>query len=170
MKLSLREINELIYCIDVARKYGQLLGTTTADKLAVRLRNELDSQLEPDYFTTLSETDSEIFFNKLNDELSEPNEFLKQAAEKYSNESIGCSPNGATQAILDYVEFMGEVTYTEMHDFYKWRFGSNSFSHMLRSLIIPYKNRPTRRFLCKTALGTYVVRIAREHNWVVIEN
>ena len=65
------------------------------------------------------------------------------------------------------VERQGDATYTEMNDFYKKVFGSNSFSHILKSLRIPYKNRPTRRYLHKTPGGNYVVKLAGLHNWVV---
>ena len=51
VELSSRELNELIYCIEIARKYGELLGTTTADKLEVRLLDELNKRLEPNYNT-----------------------------------------------------------------------------------------------------------------------
>jgi len=51
MELSTRELNELIYCIEISRKYGELLGTTTADKLEVRLLDELNKRLEPNYNT-----------------------------------------------------------------------------------------------------------------------
>jgi hypothetical protein len=51
MELSTRELNELIYCIEIARKYGELLGTITADKLEVRLLDELKKRLEPNYNT-----------------------------------------------------------------------------------------------------------------------
>ena len=71
-----------------------------------------------------------------------------------------------TQSILDYVEFKGEASYTEMQNFYRITFGSNSFSHILISLVVPYKNRTTRRYLYKTASGKYVVRVAGLHNWV----
>lgn len=191
MNLSIRELNELIYCIDVARKYGQLLGTTVADTLAVKLRDELDRRLEPDedgnYLTIPSEEN-----NKESDELKlvlksilgdanplvdeihshfvsneEADEdyrsTLVQDEERYEKSRVN---KGVTQSILDYVEFMGEATYTEMQDYYRRKFGSNSFSHILKNLIIPYKNRATRRYLYKTALGTYVVRMAGLHNWV----
>ena len=75
-------------------------------------------------------------------------------------------PKGVTQSILDYVEFKGEASYTEMQNYYRSKFGSNSFSHILISLVVPYKNRPTRRYLYKTASGKYVVRVAGLHNWV----
>lgn len=51
MELSTRELHELIYCIEIARKYGELLGTTTADKLEYKLLNELHKRLKPNYTT-----------------------------------------------------------------------------------------------------------------------
>ena len=48
MELSIRELNELIYCIGIARMHGQLLGTSVADNLEVALRDELDKRLEMD--------------------------------------------------------------------------------------------------------------------------
>ena len=83
-----------------------------------------------------------------------------------ADEDAGYKPKGVTQSILDYVEFKGEATYTEMHNFYRITFGSNSFSHILISLVVPYKNRLTRRYLHKKANGKYVVRVAGLHNWV----
>lgn len=77
-------------------------------------------------------------------------------------------PKGITQAILDMVERQGDVTYTEMNEFYKKIFGSNSFSHILKALRIPYKNRPTKRYLIKVGKN-YEVRMANPSNWVVKE-
>jgi hypothetical protein len=176
MELNIRELNELIYCIGIARMHGQLLGTTVADSLDERLRAELDKRLEPDYIT------SESLLNK-----------LKDAAERYSDEvrvkhihieedafkkvlSSVEEPtkerfNGVSQFILDFVEANNEVTFTEMNDMYKaYTNGSNSFSHILKALLIPYKNRPTQRYLAKTIDGKYRVRIAGIHNWVVVND
>ena len=75
-------------------------------------------------------------------------------------------PKGVTQAILDMVERQGDASYTEMNEFYKKVFGSNSFSHILKALRIPYKNRPTKRYLLKVGKN-YEVRIANPSNWVV---
>ena len=75
---------------------------------------------------------------------------------------------GVTQAILDMVERQGDATYTEMNEFYKKVFGSNSFSHILKALRIPYKNRPTKRYLIKVGKN-YEVRMANPSNWVVKE-
>jgi hypothetical protein len=196
MNLSMRELNELIYCIDVARKHGQLLGTTVADALAVKLRDELDRRLAidaeiEDWVIEVSNQSSH-FVNNESDELKsvlksilgdanplvdtihshfvsneEADEdyrsTLVQDEQRYKKSRVN---KGVTQSILDYVEFMGEATYTEMQNYYRSKFGSNSFSHILISLVVPYKNRPTRRYLYKTASGKYVVRVAGLHNWV----
>jgi hypothetical protein len=76
--------------------------------------------------------------------------------------------NGVSQFILDFVEANDVVSYSEMNDMYKaYTKGSNSFSHILKALRIPYKNRPTKRYLVKHHLGGYMVRTATPHNWVV---
>lgn len=165
MNLTLRELNELIYCIDVARKHGQLLGTTVADTLAVRLRDELDRRLaiedDSNYLTipTNKEVDTNPKVNRIHIEEDVFTKILNNVLEPKI-------PKGVTQSILDYVEFMGDASHTQIHNFYKITFGSNSFSHILRSLIIPYKNRPTRRYLYKTLNGRYVVKQAQLYNWI----
>ena len=83
-----------------------------------------------------------------------------------ADENAGYKPKGVTQAVLDLVELLGEASYKEMNTFYRNRFGSNSFSHILKALIIPYKNRPTRRYLVKVG-NVYQVRIANESNWII---
>jgi hypothetical protein len=76
--------------------------------------------------------------------------------------------NGVSQFILDFVEANDVVSYSEMNDMYKaYTKGSNSFSHILKALRIPYKNRPTKRYLVKHHLGGYMVRTATPQNWVV---
>jgi hypothetical protein len=174
MELSMRELNELIYCIDVARKHGQLLGTTVADTLAVKLRDELDRRLAIDaeiedwvmevsnqgsHFVSNEEADEDAKVTRIHIEEDIFTKILRNITEPQP-------PKGVTQSILDYVEFMGEATYTEMQNYYRSKFGSNSFSHILISLVVPYKNRPTCRYLYKTASGKYVVRVAGLHNWV----
>ena len=79
-------------------------------------------------------------------------------------------PKDITQSILDFVQLQGDATYTEMQNFYRKEFGSNSFSHILKSLTIPYKNRKTQRYLVKEGFrgsnANYVVKIANPSNWV----
>ena len=79
-----------------------------------------------------------------------------------------------TQQLLDYVDVKGAVTYGELHNYYKLITGSNSFSHILKSLRIPYKNRPTQRYLAKEGKpysdAKYIVKLANPSNWVVVDN
>ena len=78
-----------------------------------------------------------------------------------------------TQALLDYVDNRGAVSYGELHDYYKSITGSNSFSHILESLRIPYKNRPTQRYLAKEGKrysdAKYIVKVANPSNWVEVD-
>lgn len=76
--------------------------------------------------------------------------------------------NGVSQFILDYVEKRGVASFSEINDAYKaYTGGSNSLSHILKALKIPYKNRPTRRYLTQIARGTYIVNYANQYNWVI---
>ena len=185
MELSMRELNELIYCIDVARKHGQLLGTTVADNLAVRLRDELDRRLE-----------MELWDNTLLDGLDDlPMDKLKGAAERYSNEvrvnHIHIEEDSfkqllskvekpkkergwIVQKMLDYVDKRGAVSHGELEDYYKFITKSNSFSHCLINLKVPYKNRPTQRYLVKEGRrgsnAKWVVKVANPANWVVVND
>jgi hypothetical protein len=76
---------------------------------------------------------------------------------------------GTAQSVLDYVERNGSVTHKEMQEYYKSLNGSNTFAYCLRNLIIPYKNRNTKRYLIKNDTGKYEVRLANPSNWVVKE-
>jgi hypothetical protein len=78
--------------------------------------------------------------------------------------------NGVSQFILDLVEASPTKTATffEMNDAYRFfTGGSNSLSHIIKALMIPYKNRPTRRYLKKVKHGVYTVDYATQYNWVV---
>jgi len=74
---------------------------------------------------------------------------------------------GTAQSVLDYVESMGSVSHKEMQEYYKSLNGSNTFAYCLKNLIIPYKNRNTRRYLIKNDIGKYEIRLANPSNWVV---
>ena len=181
MNLSMRELNELIYCIDVARKHGQLLGTTVADKLAVKLRDELDKRLEVDYLTTLTQDEQryEDSHYVTNDEADEDALHMLTSfsiSDPFTSEYVATNERGwITQAMLDYVDSNGAATFTEMNDFYQFiTKGSNSFTHILQSLKTPYKNRKTQRYLAKEGKkGTnakWVVKVANPSNWVVVND
>jgi hypothetical protein len=79
-----------------------------------------------------------------------------------------------SQALLDYVDLKGAVTHKELERYYKSITGSNSFSHILQNLVIPYKNRKTQRYLAKEGKpysdAKYVVKVANPSNWVVVES
>lgn len=87
----------------------------------------------------------------------------------YNINSKGNRGEGTAQSVLDYVERNGSVTHKEMQEYYKSLNGSNTFAYCLKNLIIPYKNRNTKRYLIKNNIGKYEVRIANPSNWVVKE-
>ena len=74
---------------------------------------------------------------------------------------------GTAQSVLDYVESNGSVTHREMQEYYKSLNGSNTFAYCLKNLLIPYKNRNTKRYLIKNDNSKYEVRLANPSNWVV---
>lgn len=80
-----------------------------------------------------------------------------------------------TQTLLDYVDLKGAVSYGELESYYKLTTGgSNSFSHILANLRIPYKNRKTQRYLAKEGKpysdAKYIVKLANPSNWVVVDS
>ncbi len=183
MNFTIKELNELIYSLGITALNGRMLDKELNQSLMEKLHAELGYQLsleaedeeEDDYLTIPSEDE---FPNSVKNEFYDYNSHyvsneeadedyrstLVQDEQRYEDSKVN---KGVTQAILDMVERQGDATYTEMHNFYKKQFGSNSFSHILRSLIIPYKNRPTRRYLSKMANGNYEVKVAQLHNWIV---
>jgi hypothetical protein len=192
MELSMRELNELIYCIDVARKYGQLLGTTVADNLEVRLRDELDERLEmelwdntlldglEDDYLTISKQDEQRYKDShyvSNEEADEDASHMLTSfpiTDPFTSKRPTKERGWIVQAMLDYVEAMGARTHGQMENYYKFiTNGSNSFSHCLINLKVPYKNRKTQRYLAKEGKkgsnAKWVVKTANIHNWVEID-
>jgi hypothetical protein len=76
---------------------------------------------------------------------------------------------GTAQSVLDYVGSRGSVSHKDMQEYYKSLNGSNTFAYCLKNLLIPYKNRNTKRYLIKNDIGKYEVRLANPSNWVVKE-
>ena len=168
MNLSIRELNELIHSLGITAHHGMLVNRELNESLLEKLYGELNSKLSEEeddgnYLTIPSEDEIHSHFVSNEEADEDYRSTLIQDEQRYEKSRVN---KGVTQSILDYVEFMGEATYTEMQNYYRSKFGSNSFSHILISLIVPYKNRPTRRYLYKTASGSYVVRVAGLHNWV----
>jgi hypothetical protein len=164
MNLSIKELNELIYSLGITASKGIMCDKELNVSLLNKLYDELNSKIaeEAEYGLT-----SHLVSNEEADEDASLHMLTSfRIADPFTSEY---KRKGVTQAILDFVEMQGDATHTEMHDFYRKTFGSNSFSHILRNLIVPYKNRPTRRYLVKTDGGNYVVKVANPSNWVVID-
>jgi hypothetical protein len=172
MNLSIRELNELIYSLGITAHHGMLVNKELNESLLEKLYGELNSKLSEEddddgnYLTIPSEDEIRSHYVSNEEADEDYRSTLVQDEERYEKSKVN---KGVTQSILDVVEILGEMSHTDMHNFYRNTFGSNSFSHILKSLIIPYKNRPTRRYLHKAANGKYVVKIAGLHNWVVNE-
>ena len=98
---------------------------------------------------------------------------LKEENEYASSLGLDVKPKfkgeGTAQSVLDYVERRGSVSHKDMQEYYKSLNGSNTFAYCLKNLIIPYKNRKTKRYLIKNDIGKYEVRLANPSNWVVKE-
>jgi hypothetical protein len=153
MNFTIKELNELIYSLGITATNGRLCDKELNASLLDRLQYELCSRV-------LSEVKEEV-----DREFSSHFVSNKEADE---DTKVNDKFNGVSQFILDFVEANDVVSFTEMNDMYKaYTKGSNSFSHILKALRIPYKNRPTQRYLVKTIDGKYKVRIAGIHNWVV---
>jgi len=172
MNLSIRELNELIYSLGITAHHGMLVNKELNESLLEKLYGELNGKLSEEddddgnYLTIPSEDEIRSHYVSNEEADEDYRSTLVQDEERYEKSKVN---KGVTQSILDVVEILGEMSHTDMHNFYRNTFGSNSFSHILKSLIIPYKNRPTRRYLHKAANGKYVVKIAGLHNWVVNE-
>jgi len=132
-------------------------------------REEDDANVEPVYdgagFTFEDNFRSHFVSNEEADE--DYRSTLGQDSQRYEDGLVS-----VTQAILDYVDNRrGAVSYNELHAYYKIHSGSNSFSHILANLRIPYKNRKTQRYLAKEGKpysdAKYVVKLANPSNWVV---
>lgn len=87
----------------------------------------------------------------------------------YSINSKGKRGEGTAQSVLDWVGRVGSATHKEMQEYYKSLNGSNTFAYCLKNLVIPYKNRNTKRYLIKNDIGKYEVRLANPSNWVIKE-
>ena len=176
MDLSIKELNELIYSLGMASTKGMMCDKKLNASLLDKLYEELNSKLKIQADITDEVLDRvKSAAQRYSDEVRvkhihiEEDAFKKvlSSVEEPTNERF----NGVSQFILDFVEANGAVSFTEMNDMYKaYTNGSNSFSHILKALQIPYKNRPTRRYIKQIARGTYVIDIANPSNWVVVND
>lgn len=169
MELSIKELNELIYSLGTTATKGMLCDKELNASLLNKLYTELNRKLS----VKESIDESQSFLAK-----------LQKAADRYGDEvrakhipiKLAKKERGwITQAMLDYVDEVGAATFTEMNDFYKTiTLGSNSFTHILQNLKVPYKNRPTQRYLVKEGKkgsnAKWVVKVANPYNWVIVND
>jgi len=194
MNLSIKELNELIYSLGTTATKGMFcdkeLNASLLDKLYCELNRKIDED-EPEYDsagfsyndrldTTLKNVlgDANPLVDEIrshfvsNEEADEDyRSVLEQDSQRYEDSK---KFTGITQKLLDYVDRRGAVSYNELHAYYKIHSGSNSFSHILANLRIPYKNRKTQRYLAKEGKpysdAKYVVKLANPSNWVVSDS
>jgi len=170
MNFSIKELNELIYSLGITALNGRMLdkelNQSLMDKLHAELGYQMSLEVEDDdanYLTIPSEDEIRSHYVSNEEADEDYRSTLVQDEQRYEKSRVN---KGVTQSILDFVQLQGDATYTEMQNFYRKEFGSNSFSHILKSLIIPYKNRATRRYLVKMGNGNYEVRVAQPSFWV----
>jgi hypothetical protein len=101
------------------------------------------------------------------DKIADRAQYLLSMIENHNKNNF--RGEGTAQSVLDYVGSRGSATHKEMQEYYKSLNGSNTFAYCLKNLLIPYKNRNTKRYLIKNDIGKYEVRLANPSNWVVKE-
>ncbi len=169
------ELDEAIQYIDeVVEKYKDeddgpeydSAGFTEDDRIVNGQYRNLDSIAEQREDAKYEKAYSHFVDNDEADE--DYRSTLLQDEQRYKDKQQSDKFNGVSQFILDFVDENGGSTFTEMNEVYrKFTNGSNSFSHILKALQIPYKNRPTRRYLKKNKFGYYECLEATPQNWVV---
>ena len=178
MNLSIKELNELIYSLGIASHNGRFVNKDVNESLLEKLYSELNSKIADEAIDEEVESDTYYVSNEEADEdyrlslLQDSNRYESSVSNDYDNHLKNLRERGfITQSILDYVDMKGAVTYTEMSNYYKSITGSNSFSHILANLRIPYKNRKTQRYVAKEGKrysdALYVIKVANPSNWVV---
>ena len=191
MNLSIKELNELIYSLGITASKGIMCDKELNVSLLNKLYDELNSKIaeeaideevdEPEYDSAGFSIEDRYPHFVSNEEADEDyRSTLEQDSNRYETSVIDdyrihlrkLKTRGyASQALLDYVDRMGAVTHKELERYYKQITGSNSFSHVLANLRIPYKNRKTQRYLVKEGKrysdAKYVVKLANPSNWVV---
>ncbi|MEY4332389.1 MAG: hypothetical protein RLZZ196_1127 [Bacteroidota bacterium] len=178
MNLSIKELNELIYSLGITASKGMMCDKELNVSLLDKLQCELNYRIGLEAIDEEIEVSSHYVSNEEADE--DYRSTLEQDSNRYETSVIDDyrihlrklkTPGYASQAILDYVDKKGAATYSEMQSYYRSITGSNSFSHILANLRIPYKNRKTQRYLAKEGKdysnAKYVVKLANPSNWVV---
>jgi hypothetical protein len=192
MNLSIKELNELIYSLGIASHNGRFVNKDVNESLLEKLYSELNSKIAEEAIDEEVESSTYYVSNEEADEDAKQRDYsafsdyastLQQDSDRYESSVMDdyrihlrkLKTRGyASQALLDYVDRKGAVCYSELKAYYKIITGSNSFSHILQNLVIPYKNRKTQRYLAKEGKpysdAKYVVKVANPSNWVVVES
>ena len=178
MNLSIKELNELIYSLGITAHNGNFCNREVNESLLERLYCELNERIAEEaideeiesstYYVSNEEADEDFLLSMLQDE----QRYESSVERDYDNHLAKLKERGyITQALLDYVDRKGAVSYGELESYYKSITGSNSFSHILDNLRTPYKNRKTQRYIAKEGKrysdAKYVIKVANPSNWVV---
>jgi hypothetical protein len=195
MNLSIKELNELIYSLGITSHKGMFVNKDINESLLEKFYSELNSKIAEEAIDEEVESDTYYVSNEEADE--DFRSTLKQDAQRYEDSHMTTSfpmvdpftsvsndydnhlknlreRGFVTQALLDYVDRKGAVSHGDLERYYKSITGSNSFSHILANLRIPYKNRKTQRYIAKEGKrysdALYVIKVANPSNWVVVES
>jgi hypothetical protein len=190
MNLSIKELNELIYSLGITASKGIFVNKELNASLIDKLYSELNSMIAEEaideeiesstYYVSNEEADEDAkqrdysAFSDYASTLQQDSDRYESSVEKdYDNHLAKLKERGfVTQALLDFVDKKGAVSYGELETYYKIiTGGSNSFSHILDNLRTPYKNRKTQRYVAKEGKrytdALYVIKVANPSNWVV---
>lgn len=182
MNLSIKELNELIYSLGIAAHNGRFVNKDVNESLLERMYSELNAKIAEEAIDEEVEYSSHFVSNDEADEdyrstlIQDSNRYESSVSKDYDNHLAKLKQRGyITQALLDYVDKKGAVSYGELETYYKQiTGGSNSFSHILDNLRTPYKNRKTQRYIAKEGKrytdAKYIIKVANPSNWVVVEN
>jgi hypothetical protein len=181
MNLSIKEINELIYSLGITYHNGNFVNKDLNESLLEKLYSELNSKIAEEAIDEEIESDTYYVSNEEADEdyrismMQDEQRYESSVSKDYDNHLKNLRERGyVTQVLLDYVDLKGAVTHKELERYYKQITGSNSFSHILQNLVIPYKNRKTQRYLAKEGKpysdAKYIVKLANPSNWVVVND
>jgi hypothetical protein len=171
MNLSIKELNELIYSLGTTASKGMLCDKELNASLLDKLYAELNYKLQIKSNIT-DEVIDRVKSHYVSNEEADENASTS-VIDDYRIHLRKLKTRGYTsQALLDYVDSKGAVSHKELERYYKQITGSNSFSHILQNLRIPYKNRKTQRYLAKEGKrysdAKYVIKVANPSNWVVV--
>ena len=193
MNLSIKELNELIYSLGITASKGIFVNKELNASLIDKLYSELNSRIAEEAIDEEIESSTYYVSNEEADEDAKQRDYsafsdyastLQQDSDRYESSVMKDYTNYVaklnergfvTQALLDFVDRKGAVSYGELETYYKQiTGGSNSFSHILDNLRTPYKNRKTQRYIAKEGKrysdAKYVIKVANPSNWIVIDD